>query len=52
MVAQQYLDARAGITDDHREAFRKLIESIETANKEEFGYGSDEDDVFVDAPEC
>ncbi|CZR64918.1 uncharacterized protein PAC_14818 [Phialocephala subalpina] len=51
MSAQQYLNGRAGISRDHKEAFGKLIARLEGSNDEERGYDSDEYDVFVDALE-
>jgi len=50
MVANQYLDARSGITQEHKDAFEKLIDRIERRNQEECEGDSDED-IFVDAPE-
>jgi len=50
MVASQYLDARSGITQEHKDAFEKLIDKIERRNQEECEGDSDED-IFLDAPE-
>jgi len=55
MTAQQYLDARVGIAEDHKNAFGKLVKKIEKANAVTAEYiGNDcgeGNDIFVDALE-
>jgi ankyrin repeat protein len=50
MTAQQYLNARMGITEEHKELFQALLKNIHIQNEKEIEVDSNED-VFVDASE-